>query len=183
MFPLGHLGMALLFATPAAVLLAAPRRYAAVVVLALATALLPDVDTPLPLVHHHGGTHTVFFALVAAATVGAAFAAVAAATSQLARRISAVPAFSPRTAFALGAGGALAGLGSHLFADVLPIPIGGEPVEPLWPLSQDTVAFGLMHPGDPAWNWGLLAAGVGVQLLVVAFAYSTVDVPMVESSG
>lgn len=47
------------------------------------------------------------------------------------------------------------------------VPIADNPVEPLWPVSHRPVALGLMHPGDPAWNYGLLAAGIGAQVLVL----------------
>ncbi|WP_137287032.1 metal-dependent hydrolase [Halorussus salinisoli] len=174
MFPLGHVGMASLFVAPIALLLDRKRRYLPVVVLALATALLPDVDGKIPFSHHHGGPHTVLFALSASLVVGLALAFVSANVSWLARRIDGVPAFRPRAAFALGAGGALAGLGSHLFADILMIPVADNPVEPLWPASERAFALGLMTPGDPAWNWGLLAAGIGVQILVVAHVVSRI---------
>jgi membrane-bound metal-dependent hydrolase YbcI (DUF457 family) len=160
--------MALLFVAPVALLLDRKRRYPPVLVLALATALLPDIDGKIPFSHHHGGPHTVLFALSASLAIGLALAFVSANVSWLARRIDSVPAFRPRAAFALGVGGALAGLGSHLFADLLMIPIDDNPVEPLWPFSQETLALGLMHPGDPVWNWGLLAAGVVVQLSLLA---------------
>ena len=167
MFPLGHVGMALLFAAPLAFLLDRKRRYPPVLVLALATALLPDLDGKIPFSHHHGGPHTVLFAVSASLAIGLALAFVSANVLWLARRIDSVPAFRPRAAFALGFGGALAGLASHLFADLLMIPIADNPVEPLWPLSNRPVALGLMHPGDPAWNYGLLAAGIAAQILVL----------------
>ncbi|NEU56865.1 metal-dependent hydrolase [Halorussus sp. MSC15.2] len=166
MYPLGHVGMALLFVAPVALALDRRRRYPPVAALALATALLPDVDGKIPFSHHHGGPHTVLFALVGSLAVGLALAFVSANVSWAARRIESVPAFRPRAAFALGFAGALAGLASHLFADLLMIPIADNPVEPLWPFSQQTVALGVMHPGDPAWNWGLLAAGIAVQVLL-----------------
>lgn len=117
MFPLGHLGMALLLAAPIALLLDRERRYPVVLVLALATALLPDLDGKIPFSHHHGGAHTVLFALAASLAVGLALALLSVNLLWLARRVDSVPAFRPRAAFALGFGGALAGLASHLFAD------------------------------------------------------------------
>ncbi|WP_435178894.1 metal-dependent hydrolase [Halorussus sp. AFM4] len=167
MFPLGHVGMALLFAAPIALLLDRKRRYPPVLVLALATALLPDLDGKVPFSHHHGGPHTVLFALAASLAFGLALAFVSVNLLWLARRVDSVPEFRPRAAFALGFGGALAGLASHLFADLLMIPIADNPVEPLWPLSNRPVALGLVHPADPAWNYGLLAAGIAAQLLVL----------------
>ncbi|UPV73980.1 metal-dependent hydrolase [Halorussus limi] len=171
MFPLGHVGMALLFVAPVVLLLDRKRRYPPVAVLALATALLPDLDGKIPFSHHHGGPHTVLFVLSVSLAVGLSLAFVSANLTWLARRVDGLPSFRPRAAFALGAGGALAGLGSHLFADVLMIPIADNPVEPFWPVSERTVALGLMHPGDPAWNWGLLAAGVAVQALALTFVF------------
>ena len=168
MFPLGHLGMALLFAAPLALLLDRKRRYPPVAVLALATALLPDLDGKIPFSHHHGGPHTLLFALSASLAIGLALAFVSANLLWLARRVDGVPEFRPKAAFALGFGGAFAGLASHLFADLLMIPIADNPVEPLWPLSNRPVALGLMHPGDPAWNYGLVAAGIAAQALVLA---------------
>lgn len=167
MFPLGHVGMALLFVAPAALLLDRKRRYPPVAALALATALLPDIDGKIPFSHHHGGPHTLLFAVSASLVLGLALAFVSVNATWLSRRIDSVPAFRPRAAFALGFAGAFAGLGSHLFADVLMIPIGDNPVEPVWPLSNEKVALGLMYPGDPTWNWGLLAAGIAAQVFVV----------------
>ena len=166
MFPLGHVGMALLFVAPAALLLDRKRWYPPVAALALATALLPDVDGKIPFSHHHGGPHTLLFAVSVSLAVGLALAFVSANVLWLVRRIDGVPAFRPRSAFALGFGGAFAGLASHLFADLLMIPIGDNPVEPFWPVSNRPVALGLMHPGDPAWNYGLLIAGIVTQVLL-----------------
>ena len=183
MFPLGHVGMALLFVAPAALLLDRKRRYLSVATLALATALLPDLDGKIPFTHHHGGTHTLLFALSASLAIGLALAFVSVNVTWLSRRIDSVPEFRPRAAFALGFGGAFVGLGSHLFADVLMIPIGDNPVKPFWPLSEQEVAFGLMHPGDPAWNYGLLAAGIAAQALAFAFARSRSRATPSKSSG
>lgn len=184
MFPLGHVGMALLFVAPVAFLLDRKGRYPPVAVLALATALLPDVDGRIPFSHHHGGPHTLLFALSASVAVGLALAFASANVSWVARRVDGVPAFRPRAAFALGFAGAAAGLGSHLFADLLMIPIADNPVEPFWPFSQRTVALGLMHPGDPAWNYGLLAAGIVAQVLVFVFLVSgTVNPRVAIRSG
>jgi hypothetical protein len=55
---------------------------------------------------------------------------------------------------------------------MLPVPIDGNPVKPLWPLLDAEVALHLMHPGDPAWNWGLLAAGIAAQALAFTVARS-----------
>ena len=175
--------MTLLFVAPAMFVLSRRRYYALAASLALATSLLPDLDGPLPLTHHHGGTHTVAFALGFSLAVGLALAAISASVSWLALRFSSVPAFRPRSAFALGAGGSLAGLGSHLVGDMLPIPIGDNPVKPLWPLSDAVVALGLIHPGDPAWNWGLLAAGIAAQALAFAFTRSHGRLTITKSSG
>lgn len=172
MYPLGHVGMALLVVSPAALLLDRKRRYLPMAGLALVTALLPDADTTLPLTHHHGGMHTFVFVFSASLAVGLAFAFVSLNVLWLARRIDGLPSFRPQASFALGFGGSFAGLGSHLVADMLPVPIDGNPVKPLWPVLDAEVALGLMHPGDPAWNWGLLAAGIAAQALAFAVARS-----------
>lgn len=172
MYPLGHVGLALLVVAPAALLLDRKRRYLPMVALALATSLLPDADTPIPITHHHGGMHTLVFVFSASLAVGLAFAFVSVNVLWLARRVDGLPSFRPEAAFALGFGGSFAGLGSHLVADMLPVPIDGNPVKPLWPLLDAEVALHLMHPGDPAWNWGLLAAGIAAQALALSVARS-----------
>jgi membrane-bound metal-dependent hydrolase YbcI (DUF457 family) len=172
MYPLGHVGMALLVVAPAALLLDRKRRYLPIAGLALLTSLLPDADTPIPLTHHHGGMHTLVFAFSASLAVGLAFAFVSVNSLWLARRIDGLPSFRPQAAFALGFGGSFAGLGSHIVADVLPVPIDGNPVKPLWPILDAEVALGLMHPGDLLWNWGLLAAGLVAQAIAFAVVRS-----------
>jgi membrane-bound metal-dependent hydrolase YbcI (DUF457 family) len=183
MYPLGHVGLALLLVAPAVLLLDRKREYSAVAALALATSLLPDADTTLPLTHHHGGTHTLLFVVSASLAVGLALAFVSVNVSWLSRRIDSVPAFRPRSSFALGVGGSFVGLGSHLLADLLVIPVENNPVKPLWPLSEREVALGLIHPGDPAWNWGLLAAGIVAQALALSFARSRSRGTPSQSSG
>ncbi|NHN58473.1 MULTISPECIES: hypothetical protein [Halorussus] len=73
----------------------------------------------------------MLFALGDRLAFGLALAFVSATLLWFASQVDNVPAFRPRAAFALGFGGALAGLASHLFADLLMIPIADNPVEPL----------------------------------------------------
>ncbi len=154
----GHYGVALAVAAPAAAWLAAVGFGALAIVGAAAVvvlAMLPDVDLRLPLVPHRGPTHSLAFAVV----VGIAAAAAAAELLPVVR-----PDLPPATARSLGFGvGALAVL-AHLAADAL--TPAGVPV--LWPLSDRRLSLGACSAGSRLANWALLALGVAVGLASLA---------------
>ena len=69
MYPIGHFGMALLFAAPVAAVLH-PRTQTGFTVYTLIAAWTPDLDMYIPGLTHAGITHTVTFAVIAGITGG-----------------------------------------------------------------------------------------------------------------
>lgn len=153
MYRNGHYGVTLLAFAPVGVALVTAGLAELAVVVgagALWLAMLPDVDHDLPGVSHRGITHTVWFALL----VGAALGAVGFAVGQ----VGLGAPLSPRM---LGVAGAVTGLvsvGSHLLADLL-TPMG---IKPLWPLSGKKFTLSLWTADSTLGNYGLLSFGVFV---------------------
>lgn len=121
---------------------------------AAALAVVPDYDQRVPGVTHRGPTHTVVFALAAAALVGTAAGALAWSTGPLAAAGLGAFAFV----------GAALSLGSHLAADAL-TPAG---VAPFAPVRSTTYSFDVARAANPVANYGLLALGVAVALAALA---------------
>lgn len=166
MYPLGHYGMALLFAAPSALVLS-KRQSVLFTAFVLAAAMLPDMDLLLPLTHHHGGMHTIAFAIVGSITVGLAFTAAVGTCRMALRGRLETPLLSEWTLIRLSSSAFAVGIASHIVADVLVIPIGDNPVEPFWPVSHHVVSFWLVYPGEPLWNKGLFLMGLLAQAAVV----------------
>ncbi|PSP82116.1 metal-dependent hydrolase [Halobacteriales archaeon QS_1_68_17] len=157
MYRTGHYGAALLCYAPlGALLLVAGRPGLAVVGGAgvLALARLPDHDLRVPLLSHRGPTHTLLFAAIVGLAVGG--------VGWL---------LGSGEAFGSAGGPVLAGLGvlvgtlavvSHLLADAL-TPAG---VTPFWPFSSRNYSFGVATADNPIANYGLLALGVFVSVLL-----------------
>lgn len=119
-------------------------------------AMLPDVDTRLPVVSHRGSTHTFLFALAAGVAVG------------LAAEFAVAPTVGEFGAVAwIGVPGFGTGLGefgfvigtlailSHLLADVI-TPMG---IRPFWPLSGRSFSLDVTPARNTVANYVLLAAG------------------------
>lgn len=152
----GHVGAALAAYAPVAFVAAALGLADLAFVGALAAtglAMLPDVDLRLPLVAHRGPTHTVWFALVAAAAGGYV---------GWTAGVAADPLLGVGTA-AFGAAVAGLAVGSHVAADAL-TPMG---VRPLAPVSDRRVSYDLTRATNPVAN--LLGLGVGAGLALAAF--------------
>ncbi|SDF81798.1 LexA-binding, inner membrane-associated putative hydrolase [Halorubrum xinjiangense] len=161
----GHLGMALLWLAPAWFLLDHRKTAATFVASGVLFGMLPDVDLVLegliPTVKHHGVFHTVLavtiFAAVLGPLVGKAVEAVAGDTEWL----------SPEAAARSLRFGFLAvwvpGL-AHVFADMLSAPDIADSIEPIWPLYGGSIGVDLVWYNNPVVNWGLLVAGVLVNV-------------------
>lgn len=153
----GHVGAALAAYAPVAFVAAALGLDDLAALGALGTvglAMLPDVDLRIPLVAHRGPTHTVWFALLAAAA-GAVVGWTAGASAG---------AF---VALGLAAfGGAVCGLsvGSHVLADAL-TPMG---VRPFAPVSDRRVSYDLTRASNPVSN--AVGLVLGAAIAVGAFA-------------
>jgi inner membrane protein len=165
----GHYGVSLLVFAPVGVALAGLGRPT----FALAggagmlwLAMLPDLDQRVPGVTHRGVTHTLAFAALVGATLGAAGLTVGGAAG--------VVSGAELGAFGFGVG-ALAVL-AHLLADAL-TPAG---VAVLWPLSARRYSLSVTTADSVLWNYALFAAGVfvtGVLLLLAVQVGVVAGVP------
>ncbi len=163
MYRNGHYGAALLAYAPVGSLLAA-LGYRTLALLAagvaLAVAMVPDLDIRVPGLKHRGSTHTVGFALLVGVVVGALGVTVvtagnpAAVSTALATRDG-----GPVPALGVGVLGFLVGaltVCSHIAADAL-TPMG---VTPLWPLSDRHVSLDVVRASNRVANAVLLGVGV-----------------------
>ena len=150
MYRTGHIGVSLLLFAPVAhwLLTAGYPAFALLVGATMVSlAMLPDLDTKVPWLAHRGVTHSLLFA----AAVGVVFAALAAWLPP-ALQVAVPAGLSPPTAgFLVGFGSVLA----HLLADVI-TPMG---VNFLWPYPRRW-SLHVTPSKDPAWNVGLLVAGL-----------------------
>ncbi|WP_225334076.1 metal-dependent hydrolase [Halomicrobium urmianum] len=159
MYRNGHLGAALLLYAPVgfATIVAGHQALALVggaVVVSLAT--LPDCDHRLPFVEHRGPTHTLAFAGLIGAGVGAA--------GHLAAGV--VPGYDAAALSGFGfAAGALAVL-SHLLADAL-TPMG---ITPFWPLSKRWFSASIVRADNWLVNQLLLGLGLAAVGAVIVLA-------------
>lgn len=189
---LGHLAMGLLFALPAWVLWDG-RTAAAFVAFVLSTVTLPDLDLViqnlgLP-VKHHGAMHTVAFVVGFAAIAGLVAVAVLRPVLRRWWRMTEDEDVQTGTIYLFVAGGLSLGGLSHLFADMLGAD-RYEPIEPLWPIVEESIAIDLAHYASPWLNLGLLIAAVALHLVVITagtfpiehrFRHWTREVPPDES--
>jgi hypothetical protein len=161
----GHLGMALLWLAPAWFILDSRRTAGAFVLSGVPFGMVPDVDLVLegfvPTVKHHGVVHTVLavtlFAAVIGPIVGKVLEAIADETDWLSPE---AVSHSVRLGFLAVW---IPGL-AHLFADILSAPDIADSIEPFWPLYRESLGIDLVWYNDPLVNWGLLAAGVLVNV-------------------
>ena len=149
MYAAGHIGIALLvFAPLGAFLLATGRSRLAVsgAVLSVAVATLPDLDLFVAALPHRGFTHTLAFAVLAGAVLGAV--ASVAMTRRLPRlsagRVGLWVWFTTTLSMC-----------SHLLGDAL-TPMG---IRPLAPVADSFVSLSLVYSRNPQVNLSLLLAG------------------------
>lgn len=164
---LGHLGMALIWLSPAWFILDDEKTAALFVGVGFWFGMLPDVDlvlkTILPTVKHHGVFHTLLAALVFAAVLGPIIGWV------LKKALGDSDWLSPKateTPYRFGFVMILVAATSHVFADMLSAPDISEAVEPLWPVVQGSVGIDVVWYNNPYVNWGLFLGGL---VLNVAF--------------
>lgn len=156
MYKTGHFGAALLAYAPLGYRLLSESTTLALLGAGIALALssLPDVDDRIPGLPHRGPTHSLpFVGLVAVVVGGAGWV--------LARTASGFPV-GPGDAAIGGALVAALAVGSHLLVDLL-TPMG---VNVLWPLPLPMVSLRVTRSDDPVANLLLLAAGLGVSVVI-----------------
>ena len=155
----GHIGTALLMYSPIGlVLLGSGFDELAVLggVGMVALATLPDCDHRLPIIAHRGPTHSVVFALLLGAILGAAGFVFG----------ETVAGVTPVAMASFGFGiGALAVL-SHLAADSI-TPMG---IRPLWPLSRWHYSANVVRAKNPIANYLLLSIGIAAVTAALVLA-------------
>lgn len=161
----GHLGMALLWLSPAWVVLDRPKTAGTFVLSGVLFGMLPDVDLGISqvvsLVKHHGVFHTVVVVTALAAVIGPLLGSV------LERVVGESEWFALRPDETAARFGFLAvwiaGL-AHVFADVLSAPDVAEAIEPFWPLYRQSLGIDVVWYDNPWFNRGLFVTGVIVNV-------------------
>lgn len=153
MYRTGHYGVSLLLYAPLGfVLLLAG--YPAVALLGGAAMLvlagLPDVDHRIPFVEHRGPTHTLAFALLVGAVLGA-----------VGFLMAPTLGLDPRIAGLAGAVVGTYGIVAHLVGDVL-TPAG---IAPFWPVSSRNYSLAVARANSVVANTALLVLGVIVTVV------------------
>lgn len=115
---------------------------------------------------HHGVFHTVLVVTILAAVIGPVVGKVVEAvvgdtdclsTEAAARSIR----FGFLTVWIPGL--------AHVFADMLSAPDLADSIEPLWPIYGGSIGVDLVWYNNPVVNWGLLVAGVLVNIGLYAY--------------
>lgn len=164
MYPLGHYGVALLFAAPVAYVLG--RRSGTVfTVFVLLVALLPDIDRSIPYVQHHGVTHTVLFAVVSGLVLGLIVTGLYLAYVAM-KGLPAYSRLTTRSVFLWSTAGVFLGVVSHVTADVLVLLPGTQPVSPFWPLFEWKPQFETWPLGRTTRNLLFVSVGLVVHGLI-----------------
>lgn len=163
---LGHLGMALLWLSPAWLFIDDQRTTLAFLASAFWFGMLPDIDLLLrgfQEFHHHGVVHTLLFAVGAALVVGPLFGLA------MRRLFGGTDWFSSRAsehAIGLGVVGVFVASVAHIFADMLSAPDASTRIEPLWPLVEGPIVYMDVLYYKSFWaTIGLFAAGIAGNLV------------------
>lgn len=149
MYAPGHVGIALLVFAPLGIFLLATDRLrlaASGAVLSVLAATLPDLDLYVAALSHRGLSHTLVFAILAGAALGAVSS------------WSLAGWLSRRSAVRMGLWVWLTtalSVGSHLLGDVI-TPMG---ISPFLPVSDAHLTLSLVYARNPSVNAALLFAG------------------------
>ncbi len=178
MYPIGHLGVALVLSAPFVAVLR-PRVATRFTVLALLAATIPDLDLFVPWATHHGVTHTLGFAVA----VGLAGLVLFGASSTMdssdpSGSTAPVPPVAVIYAFALSLG-----VAGHVVSDVLMLLPATQPVSPLWPISHAPVRVETLQYGNTVRNLGTFCLGLGAHAVAVGWSARGVRVRRLGSRG
>jgi hypothetical protein len=163
---IGHLGMALVWLSPAWYFVDRPKTETVFVGGGCWFGLVPDADLLLSNwfagVHHHGLFHTVLAVTLLAPVLGAILGW---GFAEAAKRTDWFSSEGEKNAYELGVVAVwIAGL-SHLFADMLSAPDVAQRIEPFWPLYDGSVVFLDVFWYTSWWaTWGLLVLGLVVNV-------------------
>lgn len=163
MYPIGHLGFALVLSAPF-VLALRPRVATRFTVLALLVSTVPDLDLFVPGVPHHGVTHTLGFAI----SLGVAGFLLFVAASALASAVGSASTAPVRRTFVYYSFALALGAVGHVVADSLMLLPATQPMSPLWPVSSTALRVEVFHYGNTGRNLGVFLAGLGVHAVAVS---------------
>jgi MFS family permease len=164
---LGHLGMALVWLSPAWYFFDHRKTAALVVAGAFWFGTLPDVDLVLSdwfaEIHHHGVFHTVLVVTILAAVIGPLLGMV---FDRIGREYGWFSARARERAYRIGFVAVWVSGLSHVFADILSAPDASTRIEPFWPVVNGPVVLIDVLWYESWWaTWGLLLLGVAVNLV------------------
>lgn len=164
MYKNGHIGLALLFAAPFALLfglLFGPHWAVLTLAFSFTTARVPDMDQRLNILTHRGFTHTVWFALLVSVVMGSLVTQLISILDFntvgngefLSWLIADIPTL------VLASFGFMLGFMSHLFGDIL-TEAYDYTINPYWPVSKKHYTLGWATADSRIWNWGLFLSGI-----------------------
>lgn len=170
----GHLGAALLCGVPGLVVLSLlefPLAIGLWVCCLIGTSSLPDIDQRLP-IPHRGPTHSLAFIVPASLILGAVATGIVLMFGQWEMAqvlVNSERAFrlSPFVVGGTAVVGCFVGLASHLLSDALTVGRGRYAIQPLWPVSDRSLRFGLTKADSLMWNYGLLCLGTVATAIVI----------------
>ena len=179
----GHLGMTLLWLAPTWLVFDQTKPAATFVLAGLPFGLGPDLDLVFSrlfrTIRHHGIFHTVLAVTVLATIVGPVVGTL------LERVVGGSDWFrieETRDSYRFGFFAVwIAGL-SHIFADMLSAPDIAQAVEPFWPLYFESISFDLVWYNAAWFNWGLLAAGIFVNVGLFVYKRDSSQIAAVTDS-
>lgn len=169
----GHLGLALIVASPLAFLVGAVQGVEWSLVVfgsALLVDRIPDIDQRLPFVSHRGVTHTLIFGIMVSMVLASAVSILIAIPHHSGPLNEGTLNFITRSpmAFAIVFGGGTSGFLAHLFGDVL-TEAYDYTVNPFWPVSRRAITYGLVSPDSKRfWDTTFLLIGSVVAVGVIA---------------
>jgi hypothetical protein len=124
-------------------------------------------------IHHHGVTHTVVFAVAVSLVAGAVTATLLRDPINEWLRYD---RFDASGLFVFSFGAFLLGGLSHVFADMLSAPDISTPIEPFWPLFDKPWSVDVLWYNSPWWNLGFLVVVLTAHL-TLAYVFEPIEHP------
>jgi len=175
--------MTLLWLAPAWLAVDQTKPAATFVLAGLPFGLGPDLDLVFSrlfeTIRHHGIFHTVLAVTVLASVVGPVVGTL---LERVAGGSDWFPVEDTRDSYQFGFLAVwIAGL-SHIFADMLSAPDVAQAVEPFWPLSFESISVDLVWYNAAWFNWGLLVAGIFVNVGLFVYKSDRSRLPAVTNT-
>lgn len=161
---LGHIGLALIFAAPIALVLGltlGPTWSMIFFGMSLFTFNVPDIDQRTSLIKHRGFTHTIWFGIIISGILTALLVPVfGIRTGSTVQLSDIVPLLTENwIPIAVIYTGLLTGIVSHIFGDTL-TEAYDYTINPFWPISNKAYTLDWTNADSTVWNIGLLVGGV-----------------------